>query len=63
MESTETRFTVVVTGWMEDEQFEDNVWVDAVDADAAAAKGLAKMESYWGSKIEVGDVNVYKGIV
>jgi hypothetical protein len=58
---TETRFTVVVTGWMQDDVFEDSVTVEATDADDAAGKGVAAMERYWGHKVEVGDVTVYRG--
>lgn len=56
---TEKRFEVVVTGWMQDETFEDNVRVEAASEDEAVTKALAKMTSYWGHAIEVGDVAVY----
>lgn len=58
-------FTVYVTGWLEDEPFEDSTNVEAADLETAMDAGLVAIRGYWtrhtDAVIEVGDVTAYAG--
>lgn len=51
-------YRVEITGWMQDESFEDHAQVDAHDEDEAFEAARRTIEARYGHPLEIGDCRV-----